>query len=33
MLVSAEMFFVYFFHFDVCSVNFVELFVRDTNAR
>lgn len=33
MLVSAEMFFVYFFHFDVCSVNFVELFVRDANGR
>ena len=33
MLVSAEMSFVFFFHFDVCSVNFVQLFVRDTNVR
>ena len=33
MLVSAEMSLVFFFHFDVCSVNFVQLFVRDTNVR
>ena len=33
VLVSAEMFFVCFFQFDVCSVNFVQLFVRDTNVR
>lgn len=33
VLVSAEMSFVFFFHFDVCSVNFVQLFVRDTNVR
>lgn len=33
MLVSAEMSFVGFFQVDVCSVNFVQLFVRDTNVR
>lgn len=33
VLVSAEMSFVGFFHVDVCSVNFVQLFVRDTNVR
>lgn len=33
VLVSAEMSFVGFFQVDVCSVNFVQLFVRDTNVR
>lgn len=33
MFVCAEMSFVCFFNFAVCSVNFVQLFLRDTNVR
>ena len=33
VFISAEMSFVCFSHFDVCSVNFVKLFLRDTNVR